>query len=345
VEEIRSLMTFDRQSRYSKRIDKLLIQVVMVKQLLALIKPWVKSAVAVGLTLTLVFAQTGDALAARSGGRIGGGSFRAPSRGYSAPNGGYSNRGGGYYPGGGFSNPFIFPWLFFGGGGNLFSLLILLAVGGFLLNTFRRVAGGDSFEGGDVYNPQVSIAEIQVGLLADAREVQSKLDRLAETVNADTASGRMYLLQETSLELLRHPEYWTYAKTGTQQAKLDRAEAVFNQLSLAERGKFTTETLSKVNNQLRQAEVNAALPSTGELATVEQERSEYIIVTLLVAATRPLQLPKINGDNDLRQALQTLGSLDASAIVAIEAIWTPQANGDALTTDDILTHYPDLKLV
>jgi uncharacterized membrane protein len=335
-------MTFDRQSRYSKRIDKLLIQVVMVKQLLALIKPWVKSAVAVGLTLTLVFAQAGDALAARSGGRIGGGSFRSPSRGYSAPSGGM-NRGGGYGYGGGFS-PFYIPFLFGGGGGSLLSLLVMVAVGGFLLQSFRRATGGDSFEG-DVYNPQVSIAEIQVGLLAEARDVQSKLDRLAETVNADTASGRMYLLQETSLELLRHPEYWTYGKTSTQQAKLDRAEAVFNQLSLAERGKFTTETLSKVNNQLRQAETNAALPSTGELATVEQERSEYIIVTLLVAATRPLQLPKINGDADLRQALQTLGSLDASALVAIEAIWTPQANGDALTTDDILAHYPDLKLV
>jgi uncharacterized membrane protein len=319
----------------------------MLEKLRSLIKPLMKSFVAVGLVLTLVFSQTGDALAARSGGRIGGGSFRAPSRGYSAPSGGSYGRGGGYYPGGGFSSPFFFLPFLGGGGGGLFSLLIMLAVGGFLLNTFRRVAGGDSFEGGDVYNPQVSIAQIQVGLLADARSVQSKLDQLAETVNADTASGRMHLLQETSLELLRHPEYWTYGKTGTQQAKLDRAEAVFNQLSLNERGKFTTETLSKVNNQLRQAQSNAVLNSTGELATVEQEqeRAEYIIVTLLVAATRSIELPKINGESDLRQALQTLGSLDASAIVAIEAIWTPQANGDALTTDDILTYYPDLKLV
>ncbi len=319
----------------------------MLDKLRALLKPMVKSLVAVGLVLTLVFSQTGDALAARSGGRIGGGSFRAPSRGYSAPSGGSYGRGGGYYPGGGFSPFFFLPFLG-GGGGGLFSLLIMVAVGGFLLNTFRRVAGGDSFEGGgDVYNPQVSIAQIQVGLLADARSVQSKLDQLAETVNADTASGRMHLLQETSLELLRHPEYWTYGKTGTQQAKLDRAEAVFNQLSLNERGKFTTETLSKVNNQLRQAGSGAALNSTGELATVEQEqeRAEYIIVTLLVAATRKLELPQINGESDLRQALQTLGSLDASAIVAIEAIWTPQANGDALTTDDILAYYPDLKLV
>jgi uncharacterized membrane protein len=316
----------------------------MVQQLLARVKPWVKSVMAVGLALTLMFAQAGDALAARSGGRIGGGSFRAPSR--SMPSGGGSNRGGGgYYPGGGFSSPFFWaPFMFGGGGGSLLSLLVMVAVGGYLLQTFQRVTGGDSAEG-DVYNPQVSIAQIQVGLLADARNVQTKLDNLAKTVNAETATGRMHLLQETSLELLRHPEYWTYAKTSTQQAKLDRAEAVFNQLSLAERGKFTTETLSNVNNQLRQADTSAVLTAGGELATAEQERSEYIIVTLIVAATRQLQLPKINGDADLRQALQTLGSLDASALVAIEAIWTPQANGDSLTTDDILTHYPDLKLV
>jgi uncharacterized membrane protein len=320
----------------------------MIDKLRALLKPIVKTFVAVGLVLTLVFAQTGDALAARSGGRFGGGSFRAPSRGYSSPSNSYPSRGGGgYYPGGGFSSPFPFWLLLGGGGGNLVSLLVLIAVGGFLLQTFQRVTGGDSLGGGDTYNPQVSIAQIQVGLLADARNVQSKLDQLAETVNAETSTGRMHLLQETSLELLRHPEYWTYGKTSTQQAKLDRAEAVFNQLSLTERGKFTTETLSKFNNQIRQANANTPLNSTGELATVEQEqeRAEYIIVTLLVAATRSIELPKINGESDLRKALQMLGSLDASSLVAIEAIWSPQANGDALTTDDIHAHYPDLKLV
>jgi uncharacterized membrane protein len=317
----------------------------MLQQLQTHIKTWMKAAIAVGIALTLVFAQAGDALAARSGGRIGGGSFSAPSRSYSSPSRSIGGGGGGYYPGGGFSSPFFWmPMMFGGGGGSLFSLLIMVAVGGYLLQTFRRVTGNDGMEG-DVYNPQVSIVEIQVGLLAEARDVQTKLDNLARTVDAETATGRMHLLQETSLELLRHPEYWTYGKTVTQQAKLDRAEAVFNQLSLGERSKFTTETLSKVNNQLRQSAPTAVLTANGELATVEQERGEYIIVTLLVAATRQIQLPKINGDNDLRQALQTLGSLDASALVAIEAIWTPQANGDSLTTDDILTHYPDLKLV
>lgn len=321
----------------------------MAKQLFSWIKPWFKPVIAIGLVLTLVFSQAGDALAARSGGRIGGGSFRMPSRGYSSPSRSYPSRGGGgYYPGGGgFFSPFFFwsPFVFGGGFGSLFSLLVFMAIAGYLLQTFRRVAGGDSFEG-DVYNPQVSIAEVQVGLLAGARDIQSKLDRLALTASPDTPTGRMHILQETTLELLRHPEYWNYAKTSSQQARLDRAEAVFNQLSLAERSKFTTETLSKVNHQLRQAEESkAVLTGTGELATVEQSEPEYIIVTLLVATTRPIQLPKINGDQDLRQALNTLGSIDSEALVALEAIWSPQAEGDTLTTDDILTYYPDLKLV
>ena len=121
----------------------------MIQQLLARIKPWSKSLIAVGLALTLIFAQTGDALAARSGGRIGGGSFRAPSRGYSAPSGGGYNRGGGGYGyGGGFSSPFFWaPFMFGGGGGSLFSLLIMVAVGGYLLQAFKRFTGGEDSEG------------------------------------------------------------------------------------------------------------------------------------------------------------------------------------------------------
>jgi uncharacterized membrane protein len=318
----------------------------MLKQLRSHITKWTKSIITIGLALTLMFANAGDALAARSGGRIGGGSFRMPSRGYSAPSRGYPSRGGGgYYPGGGgFFSPFFFFSPFGGGMGGIFSILIALAIGNYLLQTFRRVTGGEDLAGGDVYNPQISVVELQVGLLAGARDVQTKLDSLARTVNADTATGRMHLLQETSLELLRHPEYWTYGKTLTQTAKLDRAEATFNQLSLMERGKFTTETLSQVNNQLRQSEPQAVLVGAGELAPIPAD-AEYIVVTILVATNKSVKLPTINGDSDLRQALQLLGSIDGDALLAIEAIWTPQANGDTLTTDDILTHYPDLKLV
>jgi uncharacterized membrane protein len=184
-----------------------------------------------------------------------------------------------------------------------------------------------------------------VGLLAEARDVQDKLNRLALTTDMDTAAGRMHVLQETSLELLRHPEYWTYGKTVNNTAKLSGAETTFNQLSLQERSKFTTETISKISNKLTQVEPNALLTGVGELSNLVEERPEYIVVTILAATTKSVKLPIINGEGDMRQVLQTLGSIDRDALLAIEVIWTPQSNSDTLSKDDILTHYPDLKLV
>jgi uncharacterized membrane protein len=32
-------------------------------------------------------------------------------------------------------------------------------------------------------------------------------------------------------------------------------------------------------------------------------------------------------------------------LLAVEVLWTPQAEGDTLTTNDILAEYPNLKLV
>ncbi|MBD0389378.1 MAG: DUF1517 domain-containing protein, partial [Nostoc sp. C3-bin3] len=32
-------------------------------------------------------------------------------------------------------------------------------------------------------------------------------------------------------------------------------------------------------------------------------------------------------------------------LLAIEVLWTPQAENDTLTSDDVLANYPDLRLV
>ena len=57
----------------------------------------------------------------------------------------------------------------------------------------------------------VSIALLQVGLLAGARELQDDLNRLALAADTGSSAGLSKLLQETTLSLLRHPEYWAYA--------------------------------------------------------------------------------------------------------------------------------------
>ena len=310
-------------------------------------KFWLKSLLILGLVLSFFFTNTHTALAARTGGRIGGGSFRAPTRTYSSPRSGYgSNPGYGYgYPGGGFGFPFLLPFFGFGGGfGGLFSILILIAIANFVVRSFSSIgAGGDS---GYLDRSKVSVAQVQVGLLSSARELQQELNDLARTADTSSASGRAMVLQESTLALLRHPEYWVYGATESQQTTLEEAEAKFNQLSLTERSKFTTETLSNVENIIRQAEREALPSDRGELVnSTNQESGEYIIATVIIGIDGKFQLPTIEDSDDLRQALQQIGSIGSDRLLAVEVLWTPQAEGDALTTDDILAYYPNLKLV
>lgn len=325
----------------------------MLKKLLSSIKPLLKSLLVLGLVFTLAFSNADGALAARTGGRIGGGSFSAPSRTYSSPrtyappSGGYYPGGGGYYPGGGgFGFPFLLPFWGVGGGfGGIFTILIFIAIANFLVQSFRRA--GTSVEELEYNNPTVSVARLQVGLLAEARSLQAELDELAQRADTGTAAGRAQVLQEASLALLRHPEYLFYGAAESQQARLESAEAKFNQLSLAERSKFTAETLSNVNNLLRGADAQNYLPADqrgGELAPTEGP-GEYIVVTILVGTQGKLQLPAINSADDLRQALRQIGGISSEQLLAVEILWTPQAAGDTLTSDDIMAEYPNLRLV
>ena len=314
------------------------------------IKSLTKSLLIVGLVMTLVFSQADGALAARSGGRIGGGSFRSPSRSFSpAPTRTYSpsrgGYGGGYYPGGGFGLPFVMPFPFIMGGGGLFSLLIFLAIAGFIFRSFRSAQGED---GGYSASPTISVTKLQVGLLAEARGLQSDLDRIAMSADTNNPQGLAKVLQESTLALMRHPEYWIYAGSESKQTSLEAAENQFNRLAIAERSKFTSETLSNVGNVLKQADsAKDALPAAGgALAKPELDApGEYIVATLLVATQGKIQLPTINSSQDLRQALGQIGAISPENLLAMEVLWTPQAEGDSLSSEDVLVGYPELKLV
>jgi uncharacterized membrane protein len=308
---------------------------------------------AVFLVGILMVSTADSALAARSGGRIGGGSFRrsVPSRSYRTPvrnspggygGGGYA--GGGYPRGGGFGFPFLIPFFGIGGGfGSLFSVLIVIAIANFLINSFRGLGGNESSVGGytssqSVTNPPVTISQVQVGLLAEARSLQPELDRIAQSANTGSTAGLAKVLQETTLALLRNPEYWAYATAESEQTRLAAAETAFNNLALTERSKFQAETLSNVKSELQKKEQTGALVKSNA-------PSEYIVVTLLVASQGKLALPQLKSETDLRQALNKLGAVSSEELIALEVLWTPQATGDTLTSDDLVSAYPDLKLL
>ena len=296
----------------------------------------------------LLLSAPQPALAA-SGGRIGGGSFRsAPSmpRSY----GGNRSYGGGYgggvqrgYGGGGIGFPFIVPF-FFGGGGGLFGFLVLMAVVGLLVNALRGGGGGGQslpagMRGGDLagYQPDgpVAIAQVQVGLLASARDLQRDLRSLAASSDTGSPAGLQRVLQESTLALLRHPDLWVYANAEVGQVPFPSAESTFNRLSMTERSKLSAEVTSNVAGRVG--------TSAGSRAGDADATSDYIAVTLLVASRSRLNLRKVSGSEDLREVLRLLGAVPADQLLALELIWQPEGAGEVLSADELITAYPDLK--
>ena len=288
--------------------------------------------------LCLFQAQPADAA---RGGRLGGGSFRAPSMPRSGGSYGGGSYGGGYrgggYRGGGMGFPFIIPIFGFGGGG-LFGLLILMAIAGVLVNAVRG-GGGAPAIGGAAAAPamprNVNMIQVQVGLLASAKSLQDDLRSLAGSSDTSSSAGLQRLLQETTLALLRQPDLWVYANAESGSVPFSSAESTFNRLSMNERSKLDAELTSNVGGQ--------RIADTSSSAGEADATNEFIVVTLLVASTATAKLAGADTGEDLRQTLRILGSTASSELMALEVIWQPEGRGDVLSANDLVTAYPNLQ--
>ncbi|KAI4372584.1 hypothetical protein MLD38_010797 [Melastoma candidum] len=308
----------------------------------ALKKP---AAVAVVLGLLLMYdpgLRLNPAIAA-SGGRMGGSSFSSrsssssssSSRSYTmrSPSPGFSSYTAPYYGpppfGGGF---YVGPAVGVGAGSSFFLILVgfaaFVVVSGFL---------SDKTEDGGLLTAteKTSVLKLQVGLLGMGRSLQKDLNRIAELADTSSPEGLRYVLTETTLALLRHPDYCIsgYSLVDIKRSVED-GEKRFNQLSIEERGKFDEETLVNVNN------IRKLSPGSQRSSGFS---NEYIVITILVAAEGVHKLPTINGSGDLKEALQKLGSIPSSKILAVEVLWTPQNENDTLSERELLEDYPLLR--
>ncbi|GLT57357.1 hypothetical protein SLA2020_303350 [Shorea laevis] len=287
------------------------------------IKALRKPAIAAVLLGLLLMYDPNSALAA-SGGRVGGKSFssrssssrsystpRTSSPGYSVPYYapspfGFSGGGGGFYVG---------PAVGVGVGAGSSFFLILMGFAAFVL-----VSGflSDRSEGGVLTaTEKTSVLKLQVGLLGMGRTLQRDLNRIAATADTSSPEGLSFVLTETTLALLRHPDYCISGYSSVDlKRSMEDGEKRFNQLSIEERG-----TSQRANGF----------------------RNEYIVITILVAAEGVHKLPTINGSGDLKEALQKIGSIPSSKILAVEVLWTPQNENDTLSERELLEDYPLLR--
>ena len=305
-----------------------------------------------------------------SGGRAGGGSFRrTPSNSNNRSNGGSSNRDSGSnnynrnydrdYRGGGTTvipvpvGPRVYNDPYYHGGSRSYSTssggdwivgLILLGVSTiviviivyYLIRAMRGLSGGGASGNRVVDNDTVTVSKIQVALLAEARSVQTELTSISLEIDTDTPEGLLQLLQESALALLRTPENWSHVLASSQTVKSrEAAEALFNKLSIAERSKFSVETLTNVGGRVNQRSDFRPDP--------EEDPAAYIVVTLLVgtAHDKPL-FSEIRTETALKDTLERLASMPADYLMVFELLWSPQDTSDSLTYDELLTEYTDM---
>jgi uncharacterized membrane protein len=313
-----------------------------------------------------------EAAARSSGGRSGGGSFRsAPSRSSSQSSPSRSSGSSGfnsnpsrdrYYNGGG--GPVIVPvpvgpgvyndpyrnngysnngqastnnsgigWivaLFFVG----VSAIVVFGLVFLVLKSMRKTGGASGNHALD--NDIVTVSKMQVALLAEAREIQSELTELSQEVDTATSEGLLQLVQEAALALLRMPENWSHVLADSQTVKSrEEAEALFNKLSIAERSKFSVETLTNVGGRVHKRDGFKPDPDDGP--------ASYIVVTLLIGTAHDKQLfTQVRTQEDLSNALEELASLPSDYLMAFELLWSPQAASDSLTYDELLTEYTEM---
>ncbi len=310
------------------------------------IRRWLSGLLVPVLVVGLLIVSPQPSEAAR-GGRIGGGSFRAPSMPRSGGGYGRSYGGGGYGRGygrgGGMGFPFIIPIFGFGGGG-LFGFLVLAAIVGVIVNAVRNGGGGGAPAiGGGYRAPRelstgpVSLLQMQIGLLASAKSLQTDLRQLAASADTSSSSGLQRVLQETTLALLRQPELWVYANVESGSVPFNASESTFNRLSMTERSKLRAEITTNVGG-VRNG--NAAESSSSGDADAT---NEFIVVTVLVASRQSVKLKQANSGEDLRETLRILGSTSSSDLMALEVIWQPDGSGDVLSADELVMAYPNLQ--
>ena len=282
---------------------------------------------------------------AASGGRIGGGSFQAPSASRSPNYGGYGGnnfRGyGGGYRGGGVGFPFLLPIFGFGGGG-IFGFLILMSIVGVIVNSFKNSSTFSNSSNNTIVsqsvNPsKVSLIQFQLGLLASAKEIQLKLRELASSSNTSTSSGLQRVLEDTTLSLLRKPELWVYSNIETGSVPFNSAESTFNRISITERSKLSAELTSNYSGQISTSKDNKS--NSGD----SDPTNEYIAITILVATKKDLGINNSSNNELITEALRLLGSISSKDLIALEIIWQPEGEGETLREEELITQYPNLK--
>ena len=209
-------------------------------------------------------------------------------------------------------------------------LVVAVAFLAFLFFLFRGL--GRLAEG-----PKITVEVAQVAI--DARSRRFVQEALAKAVaEGDTTSqeGLVRLLAAAARALTAARLAWIYA--GAQHfapAAQPQARATHTRAANDARARFQTELVRKADGTTRTQD-------TPDLVAREHEGEGVVVVSLVVATYAKLPPVDPSRVDQLEGLLADLAALPAKQLLALELIWSPSAEQDRMSTDELEALYPEL---
>jgi uncharacterized membrane protein len=291
--------------------------------------------------LAVVCALAAPARASETGGSMGGGDFSSTGTSYSGASSSYDSSSSSYsssYSGGGSTGDL---------GADL--IIALVALGISLVGAMIKQARSAPSYTPDYILPDTSmsygnvadVTVLQVALDARARPfVQSELTRIAGIADTRTAEGRATMLREVALLLRRLRGSWVYGGAVNEaMTSLTEAQQIFHRHVDDVRARFKTEMFRNEQGVITRADAP-------ELHPTSDDGPGLVLVTVVVAARHELFTVRHVADGeDLRKAFESLSSMIAGELVAVEIVWTPASPDERLSSIALEAAYPKPQLI
>ena len=279
------------------------------------------------VTTALFWLVASLAIAQSTGSSFGGGDWSSGGGGGSSSGGGgYSGSSGYTSSGVSYDDPNAIELPYWA------QLLVFVAFIALLAGLVRLMTRLQSGGGG-----KIDVALVQIALDARARAfVQTTLRNLGRTGDTLTALGRITLLKAAISALRSSRLAWIYAGSKSfDPMPPARAQTEFKRLADDARAGFQHELDRSVDGKKTSA-------SAPEMRPAEHEGEGAVLVTILVAARTSLRDVRAMRADELDAALAQLAAIAPAQLVALEVVWTPAAENDRMSTDELEKHYPTL---
>lgn len=220
--------------------------------------------------------------------------------------------------------------------GFVFLVVVVLVVAGVVLIMVRsrrsRGAGGP--------RGRLEVARLQLGVQAQRRDLQDRLEALAASADTSSADGLALMLREAANGLRGIAAFIDFGHFEAERPGSEGdAERRFLDWSSDARAVYDREVITNdaagVRRTQRDLPTDGLVDEDGDLAV-----AEFFVVTVIVAH-RSAALPTgMHDAQGLDSTLNALASLPASEVLGVEIVWTPAARSDVMSREEMDMTFP-----